>query len=157
VNAKQARELLGALAACDPAGATAGVREGLALVARDGASDLWEIAVRGGDAPAVKLARRAASGATKPGARFSPAAFAEPVASALKTFDALCPIAEVRRGKAGAWTLVLSRPVAWPLFLRCDLSAAFTPGAAQWSLVLRDARVAALDFDGEALWARCVG
>jgi hypothetical protein len=67
-------------------------------------------------------------------------------------------VAEVRTvpGSPG-WTLVLERPLAWPLFLRCDVSAAFAPRAAQLSLILRDARLVALDFDGEALWARFVG
>lgn len=154
MNAKHGRELLTALAACDPGGAFAGVQEAIARVA-DGAPGVrWEISVRGGDAPAVKAA---AAGAAKPGKRFSPAAFEEPVASALKTFAALCPVSEMRLGPGGAWSLTLERPVPWPAFLRCDLSAAFVPRAAQWSLVLRDARVAALDFDGEALWARCSG
>lgn len=89
---------------------------------------------------------------------FSAKAFPEPVSSALAAFDALCPVAEVQSvpGRPG-WTLALARPLAWPLLLRCDLSAAFAPRAAQLSLLLRDARVVALDFDGEALWARLVG
>jgi hypothetical protein len=89
---------------------------------------------------------------------FSAAAFDEPIASALKTFSALEPVAAVQSEKgSAAWTLALARPVAWPRFLRCDLSAPFAPRAAALSLLLRDARLVALDFDGEALWARLVG
>lgn len=90
--------------------------------------------------------------------RFSPADFEEPVAGALKNFAALEPVAAVQtvRGRPG-WTLTLARPAAWPNFLRCDLAAAFVPRAAQLTLLLRDARVVALDFDGDALWARCSG
>jgi hypothetical protein len=87
--------------------------------------------------------------------RFSPRAFAEPIAAALKEFDALEPLAAMQfaAGRAG-WSLIPARPIPWPLFLRSDLSAAFRPRAAQLSLLLRDARVVALDFDGESLWAR---
>jgi hypothetical protein len=89
---------------------------------------------------------------------FRAAAFGEPAGRALADFSGLAPVAEVRTvpGSPG-WTLVLERPLAWPLFLRCDVSAAFAPRAAQLSLILRDARLVALDFDGEALWARFVG
>ena len=88
--------------------------------------------------------------------RFSAGAFAEPIASALKTFDDLSPLAAMQSaaGRAG-WSLILAKALPWPLFLRCDLSAAFAPRAAQLSLLLRDMRVVALDFDGDALWARC--
>lgn len=150
MNGKQARDLLGALAACDPAGACAGVSDALASV--DGApGGEWTVSVRGGEAAAVRAERR------EPvvGSRFSASSFAEPVGSALKAFDALCPVGAVRAGPKGRWTLLLERPLAWPLFLRADLAAAFAPRAAQLTLVLRDARVAALEFDGEALWARC--
>jgi hypothetical protein len=117
---------------------------------------------------AVEVSSRAGTGealrvlAPKPGPqralatrRFSTRAFAEPIAAALKTFDALEPIAAMQfaSGRAG-WSLILARSLPWPLFLRRDLSAAFTPRAAQLSLLLRDARVVALDFDGESLWAR---
>jgi hypothetical protein len=157
VNSRHARDFLVACAACDPAGDYAARQELVAAQAEPGAE--WEGAVRGGDAFEVKVARRSAAPARGPAARrFSAADFAEPVASALKTFDALAPIAEVRRERGAAgWTLVLAKPLPWPLFLRCDVSAAFAPRAAQLSLILRDARVIALDFDGEALWARFVG
>lgn len=82
--------------------------------------------------------------------------FAAPVDEALARFHRLCPVASVRRD-GPRWTLNLERPLAWPLFLRCDLSAAFAPRASQLSLLLRDARIVALDFDGEALWARFSG
>lgn len=152
MNAKQARDLLGALASCDPAGAYAGVQDALAAVTADGSGADWEVSLRGGDPPAVRARRRAA---VEGGARFSPSAFAEPVASALKAFDALAPVARVLSAPKGRWTMVLARPLPWPLFLRCDVSAAFAPRAAQISLILRDAPVSALEFDGEALWARC--
>lgn len=99
---------------------------------------------------ALWSARKAPGGAARP---FNAAAFPEPVGSALARFHALCPVASARASGA-EWTLALARPLAWPLFLRCDLSAAFQPRASQLSLLLRDARVTALDFDGEALWAR---
>ena len=89
---------------------------------------------------------------------FSPAAFEEPVASALAAFHALESVAAVLRApRSNAWTLALARPLPWPRFLRCDLAAAFAPRAAALSLLLRDARVVALDFDGEELWARLSG
>ncbi|MFI5345243.1 MAG: hypothetical protein ACHQ51_02600 [Elusimicrobiota bacterium] len=90
--------------------------------------------------------------------RFSAKNFDEPVASALAAFAALAPVSSVQTvaGEPG-WTLVLAKPLPWPLFLRTDLSASFVPRAAQLSLIIRDARVVALDFDGEALWARFVG
>ena len=89
---------------------------------------------------------------------FTAASFAEPVATALAAFAALAPIDKIQftAGRRG-WTLILSAPLAWPLFLRCDVAAAFAPRAAQLSLLLRDARVTALEFDGDALWARLVG
>jgi hypothetical protein len=89
---------------------------------------------------------------------FSAAVFPEPIGSGLATFHALSPIRAVQSapGRPG-WTLALLRPLPWPLLLRCDVSAALAPRAAQLSLLLRDARVVALDFDGEALWARLVG
>lgn len=155
MNSRHAREFLVACAACDPAGDYAARQE---LVASEPAAE-WEGSVRGGDGFEVKVARRSGAPARAPAPRrFSAADFAEPIASALKTFDALASISDVRRARGGAaWTLILAKPLPWPLFLRCDLSAAFAPRAAQLSLILRDARVIALDFDGEALWARFVG
>ncbi|NNN04368.1 MAG: hypothetical protein HKL90_00570 [Elusimicrobia bacterium] len=89
---------------------------------------------------------------------FSAAAFEEPVASALAAFHALEPVAAVLTARRwDGWTLELARPLPWPRFLRCDLAAAFAPRAAALSLLLRDARVVALDFDGEELWARLSG
>ncbi|MFI5361197.1 MAG: hypothetical protein ACHQ49_04440 [Elusimicrobiota bacterium] len=89
---------------------------------------------------------------------FKASFFAEPVASALAEFAALAPVERIQfaAGRPG-WTLVLAAPLAWPLFLRCDVAAAFAPRAAELSLLLRDARVAALEFDGDALWARLTG
>ncbi len=82
--------------------------------------------------------------------------FAEPVSEALARFHRLSPLSSVRRS-GEAWSLFIERPLPWPLFLRCDLSAAFQPRASQLSLLLRDSGVTALDFDGEALWARFSG
>jgi hypothetical protein len=156
LNAKQARELLVALAACDPGGSFSGVQDAIGAISTAAPGLEWEVSVRGGDSPAVRSRARDERG-ERPGKAFSSGAFAEPVASALKAFDGLAPISEVRFAAKGRWTLILARPLAWPLFLRCDLSAAYASRAAQLSLVLRDARVDALEFDGEALWARCAG
>lgn len=118
-------------------------REGFWLdAAWDPASGSWSRAAAGG-----------VPGRPRP---FRPRDFAAPVGEALARFHALCPLASSRRVGA-SWSLALERPLPWPLFLRCDLSAAFQPRASQLSLLLRDARVVALDFDGEALWARFRG
>jgi len=138
VNALQRRELADAARAC-----------GLPWEDAEGAT---EVSARGG----APWTLRASAPKRAPRRHFSPRDFEEPVASALAAFDALCPVAAVARAGAG-WTLVLEKPLPWPLFLRCDLAAAFAPRAAQLALILRDARVVALDFDGEALWARSAG
>jgi hypothetical protein len=180
VNARQLRDFLDAAAACDPAGSYAGPLELAAAVAAEPAAE-WELALRGGEQPALRVLPRAAalppgpwngaawsaaSGRWKafaaPGEsrvrRFSADAFVEPIGSALAAFDALAPIAEIRDGDRGsAWTLALAEPLGWPRFLGCDLAAAFAPRAAALSLLLRDARLVALDFDGEELWARLIG
>lgn len=145
----------------------------LALVGADAARPrldaLWDArkaswsAVEFARAAAPSAAARALLPAPAPERRrtsraFSAAAFQEPVASALAAFHALEPVAAVITGQgANAWTLALARPLPWPSFLRCDLAAAFAPRAAPLSLLLRDARVVALDFDGEELWARLSG
>lgn len=117
----------------------------------------------------VELATRARAGdrlrqiVPKPGPertlatrRFSARSFKEPIAGALRNFHVLEPIASMQFEDGGSgWSLLLARPPAWPRFLRCDLAAAFAPRSAPLSLLLRDARVVALDFDGEAFWARC--
>jgi hypothetical protein len=88
---------------------------------------------------------------------FSAGAFEEPISTALRSFHALEPLATIQRIDARpGWTLILAKSAPWHRFLRSDLAASFAPRAAQLSLLLRDARVAALDFDGEALWARLV-
>ncbi len=89
--------------------------------------------------------------------RFSAKAFEEPVASALANFAGLAPIKAVQSLEGGGWSLVLEKPLPWPLFLRCDISGAFSARAAQLTLMLRDVRIVALDFDDDALWARIVG
>ncbi|MDE2141270.1 MAG: hypothetical protein KGL74_08035 [Elusimicrobia bacterium] len=146
MNSVYARRLLVAFAACDPAGPYGALQESIA----EGRE--WEGALRGGEAPLLRVEAPARERGGRP---FSARDFEEPVASALKAFHALEPIAAVRFGRGGgSWTLILERPAPWPLFLRCDLAASFAPRAAQLSLLLRDARVTALEFDGEALWAR---
>jgi hypothetical protein len=88
---------------------------------------------------------------------FRAAAFEPPEAAArLADLHALAPVRAVARsaGRPG-WTLILEEPLPWPLFLALDASASFTAESAPLSLLMRDARVAALDFDGEALWALC--
>lgn len=208
MNAKHARDVLVAAAACDPGGSYDGPQALVAALAEALPEAEWELAVSGGDPSALRLGLRACgeldaaraalagvlsldearfAGAPQAGRswvdarwdakagrwgeiavpsgarqirakRFAAADFEEPVASALKAFDELAEIATVQTqaGRPG-WTMVLAKPLPWPLFLRCDLASSFAPRAAQLSLLLRDARVAALDFDGEALWARCVG
>jgi hypothetical protein len=146
VNSLYARRLLVAFAACDPSGPYAEMQANIAP------GNDWEGLVRGGEAPALRVEPAAAPAKGKP---FSAGDFEEPIASALKAFHILSPVSSVLFGKDGAsWTLVLARPLPWPLFLRCDLAASFVPRSAQLSLELRDARVTALEFDGEALWAR---
>jgi hypothetical protein len=143
VNSKLAREVAAAWEAC--------VAPVEGAPSFGDAAD-WVGSVRGGERPVLILRPRdGKAGKTRP---FSPTAFDEPIATALKDFQALAPVASVRVAPGGAWTMILKRPLAWPLFLRCDVAASFAPRAAQLSLVLRDARVVALDFDGEALWAR---
>ena len=146
MNSLYARRLLIAFAACDPAGPYGEIQK-MIVPGRE-----WEGALKGGDAPALRVGPPTRAAAGKP---FSKRDFAEPIASALAVFHALAPIASVRFAKGGAsWTLALAKPLAWPLFLRLDLAASFVPRADQLSLLLRDARVTALEFDGEALWAR---
>lgn len=148
----QLREVLSAFAACDPASGAGALRTGVPETMTAGA---LELAVRGGPSSSVRLVARDAAAAKR--RRFSAKEFEEPVASALAVFHGLCPIAAVESSPKGGWTLILAEPVPWPLFLRTDLSAPFVARAAQLSLLLRDLRVTALDFDGEALWARFVG
>ena len=179
MNAKALNHYLAAASACEPAASFAGPRELAAAVAETAPAAEWEIAICAGDAALLRLAQRSPDGleavwnsktsrwlrAPKPlsarnlvGKDFSAALFEEPVASALAAFDALAPIEEVRFAPdRPGWILILAAPLAWPLFLRCDVAAAFTPLAAALSLLLRDARVSALDFDGDALWARLIG
>ncbi len=96
--------------------------------------------------------------APRPRARFSPEAFPSPIAEGLAAFHAREPLAGVEFGPgSGVWTLLPARPVPWPRFLRCDLSAAFAPRAAALCLAFRDARIVALEFDATALWARLTG
>lgn len=148
MNAKQVREIMAASVAHDPAAAI--LQSAITAKYPDSPGQEFEVYVRGEHGLGVGERRRKARGA-----RFSPAAFAEPIASALKVFHALAPIAEVQFAPKGRWTLILARPLPWPLFLRCDVAAAFAPRAAWLTLILRDAPVTALEFDGEALCAWC--
>jgi hypothetical protein len=147
----QLREVLSAFAACDPASGAEALLPGVSETTPAGS---LELAVRGGPSSSVKLVARPVASSKR--RRFSTKVFEEPVASALAVFHGLCEIAAVESSAKGGWTLILAEPVPWPLFLRTDLSAPFVPRAAQLSLLLRDLRVTALDFDGEALWARFV-
>lgn len=88
---------------------------------------------------------------------FKPGVFKEPVLDdALEAFSRLSPLAALSLESPG-WSLRLQRPLRWPLFARCDLSAAFTPAGSQLALFLLDRSVTELAFDGEALWAHCAG
>jgi hypothetical protein len=98
------------------------------------------------------VARRA----LRPG-RFKAGVFGEPALDrALEEFSLLCPLESMSLEEPG-WSLRLAGGLRWPLFARCDLSAAFTPDSAQRALFLLDRRVTELSFDGEALWAHCTG
>jgi hypothetical protein len=167
------RKLLAAAAAATPSGEwEIGISAGdasvlrLALRSPDGLAAIWNS--KASRWLRVELARRdrlgktlrsfspkLRSARTLPAVDFSASIFEEPVASALAAFDALAPIGRIQIAPGRrSWTLNLAAPPAWPLFLRCDIASAFAPRAAQLSLLLRDARVVALDFDGDALWAR---
>ncbi|MBI2385307.1 MAG: hypothetical protein HYV14_04755 [Elusimicrobia bacterium] len=88
---------------------------------------------------------------------FKAGIFKEPVLDrALEDFSRLSPLATLSLESPG-WTLRLARPLRWPMFARCDLSAAFTPAGSQLALFLLDRSVTELAFDGEALWAHCAG
>jgi len=88
---------------------------------------------------------------------FKAGVFQEPALDrALEEFSRLCPVASFSFENTG-WSLRLARPLRWPLFARCDLSAAFTPDSTQLALFLLDRSVVELSFDGEALWAHCSG
>jgi hypothetical protein len=88
---------------------------------------------------------------------FKPGVFKEPALdAALADFAALCPIGSMAI-EDGGWSLRLAQGLRWPLFARCDLSAAFTPDSSQLALFLLDRRVTELSFDGDALWAHCRG
>ncbi|MDP3540980.1 MAG: hypothetical protein Q8T11_00775 [Elusimicrobiota bacterium] len=88
---------------------------------------------------------------------FKARAFGEPALDlALEEFSRLAPLATLSF-EAPGWSLRLARPLRWPLFARCDLSAAFTPHSSQLALFLLDRGVTELSFDGEALWAHCAG
>lgn len=88
---------------------------------------------------------------------FAPGIFREPVLDrALEDFARLSPLASLSIEDPG-WSLRLERPLRWPMFARCDLSAAFTPAGSQFALFLLDRSVTELSFDGEALWAHCAG
>lgn len=78
-------------------------------------------------------------------------------------FHALCPIASVRleweaddRGvwrPSRRWALRLRKPLAWPLWLRLDLAAAFAERGSQLSLLALDRKVSELAFEGDVLWS----
>ena len=90
-------------------------------------------------------------------APFKAGAFGEPALdAALADFSRLCPVGSLSLEDPG-WSLRLEPGARWPMFARCDISAAFTPQASQLALFLLDRRVTELSFDGEALWAHCAG
>lgn len=90
-------------------------------------------------------------------APFRPGLFNEPALDrALEDFAGLAPLAALSVEDPG-WSLRLHSPLRWPLFARCDVSAAFAPHSSQLALFLLDRAVTELSFDGEALWAHCAG
>ena len=143
----------------DALGSDAGSSESPWLDARwDARSRQWravELGLSGGVRRLLPVSGPVRKLKSKP---FKAKDFGEPSAAALAEFHALVPVRRVisTEGRDG-WILELERFIPWPLFLRCDVSAAFTARASQLSLLLRDARVRAIEFDGEALWARFVG
>lgn len=78
-------------------------------------------------------------------------------------FHALCPIASVRLEweadendawkPARRWALRLRKPLAWPLWLRLDLAAAFSERASQLSLLALDRKVSEIAFEEDDLWS----
>lgn len=107
----------------------------------------WDFAP-GGEAPARRLLSPAP---------FKAGAFGEPALDlALEEFSRLSPLASLTVSAPG-WSLRLARPLRWPMFARCDLSAAFTPNSSQLALFLLDRSVTELSFDGESPWAHCAG
>jgi hypothetical protein len=122
-----------------------GAARGAAL--KPGQALAWDHKPEGG-APLRRLLRPVA---------FKPGIFREPALDrALEDFARLSPLSSLSVEDPG-WGLRLERPLRWPMFARCDLSAAFTPGSAQRALFLLDRSVTELAFDGEALWAHCAG
>jgi hypothetical protein len=114
---------------------------------KPGQSLAWDFAA-GGQAPT----RRVLSPVP-----FRAGVFEEPVLDrALEDFSRLSALASLSLESPG-WSLRLERPLRWPLFARCDVSAAFTPAGSQLALFLLDRGVTELAFDGEALWAHCAG
>lgn len=114
---------------------------------KDGQAFAWDF-TPGEKAPARRLLNPAP---------FRAGAFKEPVLDrALEDFSRLAPVASLSVEEPG-WSLRFAQPLRWPMFARCDISAAFTPRSSQLALFLLDRRVAALSFDGEALWAHCAG
>lgn len=102
----------------------------------------------GGDGPALR--------ALKP-VPFKAAVFTDPaLILVLEEFSSLCPLASVSIEEVG-WSLRFAQSLRWPLFARCDVSAAFSPRSAQLALFMLDRSVTELSFDGEALWAHCAG
>ncbi|MDD5303023.1 MAG: hypothetical protein PHS14_07920 [Elusimicrobia bacterium] len=88
---------------------------------------------------------------------FKAGIFKEPVLDrALEDFSRLAPLASLSH-EAPGWSLRLSQRLRWPMFARCELSAAFTPASSQLALFLLDRSVTELSFDGETLWAHCAG
>lgn len=88
---------------------------------------------------------------------FKEGIFKEPVLdAAVGDFSRLAPIATMTVEDSG-WSLRLQSKLRWPLFARCDVSAAFTPSSSQLALFMLDRNVVELSFDGEALWAHCAG
>lgn len=107
----------------------------------------WEFKA-GAKTPARRLLRPAP---------FKAGLFKEPALDrALEDFSRLCPLASLSVEEPG-WSLRLAQRLRWPLFARCDVSAAFTPDSSQLALFLLDRSVTELSFDGEALWAHCAG
>ncbi|MBI3554163.1 MAG: hypothetical protein HY077_16825 [Elusimicrobia bacterium] len=108
----------------------------------------------GSDCRRAKNGRPAISEISLAARAFRPAGLGEPaLEKALSAFAELCPVEDEVRGPGGQWALRLAGGAPFPAFLRCDISAAFTPLSSQLAFLLLDRRVVELAFDGDALWA----
>jgi len=96
--------------------------------------------------------------------RYAPRTMEDPaLAKVLSEFDVLCPVRDLvfRFAADGlakpralpSWSLRLRRPVAWPLFARLDMAAAFAAESSQLAFFVQERRVTELGFEEGTPWA----